>query len=112
METIAKASYLKQSPYKMRQILDIVRGKDVNDAMKILKFTNKKASKLILKTLNSAVSNLTNFDEPFDVDEFYIKTAFVDGGPMVKRWRAAAMGRAVRILKRTSHLTIILAQKG
>ena len=112
MNSVARASYLKQSPYKMRQVIDVVRGKDVNEAINILKFTNKKAAQLILKTLNSAISNLMNYDEPYDIDDFYIKSAFVDGGPMAKRWRAAAMGRGVRILKRTSHVTIVLAQKG
>ena len=71
-----------------------------------------KAAKIILKTLNSAIANLSINDEAYDVDNFYVKTAYVDGGPMMKRWRAAAMGRAVRILKRTSHLTIIISQKG
>ena len=112
MNSVARASYLKQSPYKMRQVIDVVRGKDVNEAINILKFTNKKAAQLILITLNSAVSNLMNYDEPYDIDDFYIKSAFVDGGPMAKRWRAAAMGRGVRIFKRTSHVTIVLAQKG
>ena len=112
MESVARAKHLKQSPYKIRQILDIVRGKNVNDALNILRYTNKKAAKLIFKTLSSAISNLSVNDEPYDVDNFYVKTAFVDGGPMMKRWRAAAMGRAVRILKRSSHLTIIISQKG
>ena len=112
MESLAKAKHLRQSPYKLRQILDLVRGKNVNEAIRTLKFTNKKAAKIILKTLNSAIANLSVNDEAYDVDNFYVKTAFVDGGPMMKRWRAAAMGRAVRILKRTSHLTIIISQKG
>jgi large subunit ribosomal protein L22 len=112
MEAIAKAKNLKQSPFKVRQILDIVRGKNVNEAINTLKFTNKKAAKIILKTLNSAIANLSSNDDAYDVDNFYVKTAFVDGGPMMKRWRAAAMGRAVRILKRSSHLTIIISQKG
>ena len=112
MEAVAQAKHLRQSPYNIRQILDIVRGKNVNEAISTLKFTNKKAAKIILKTLNSAIANLSVNDEAYDVDNFYIKTAFVDGGPMMKRWRAAAMGRAVRILKRTSHLTIIISQKG
>ena len=112
MESVARAKHLRQSPYKIRQVLDIVRGKNVNEAIKTLRYTNKKAAKLILKTLNSAIANLSVNDEAYDVDNFYVKTAFVDGGPMMKRWRAAAMGRAVRILKRSSHLTIIISQKG
>tara|TARA_B100001029_G_C14958883_1_gene393216 strand:+ start:46 stop:390 length:345 start_codon:yes stop_codon:yes gene_type:complete len=112
MESVAKAKHLKQSPYKVRQVLDVVRGKNVNEAINILSYTNKKAAKIILQTLNSAISNLSTKDEAYDVDDFYVKTAYVDGGPMMKRWRAAAMGRAVRILKRTSHLTIIISQKG
>jgi large subunit ribosomal protein L22 len=112
MEAVAKAKHLRQSPYKLRQVLDIVRGKNVNEAINTLRYTNKKAAKIILQTLNSAIANLSTNDEAYDVDSFYVKTAYVDGGPMMKRWRAAAMGRAVRILKRTSHLTIIISQKG
>ena len=112
MESVARAKHLRQSPYKIRQVLNIVRGKNVNEAIKTLRYTNKKAAKLILKTLNSAIANLSVNDEAYDVDNFYVKTAFVDSGPMMKRWRAAAMGRAVRILKRSSHLTIIITQKG
>ena len=112
MEAVAKARHLRQSPYKLRQVLDIVRGKNVNEAINTLRYTNKKAARIILQTLNSAIANLSTNDEAYDVDNFYVKTAYVDGGPMMKRWRAAAMGRAVRILKRTSHLTIIISQKG
>ena len=112
MISTAKAKHLRQSPYKIRQVLDVVRGKNVNDAINTLKYTNKKAAKIILHTLNSAIANLANNEEAYNVDDFFIQKAYVDGGPMMKRWRAAAMGRAVRILKRTSHLTITISQKG
>ena len=111
MEAVAKAKHLRQSPKKMRQVLDTVRGKNVNDALTQLAFMNKKAAGFIGKTIKSAVANMQDTNDDFNADTLYIKTAFVDGGPSMKRWRAAAMGRAVPILKRTSHLTIVLSDK-
>ena len=113
MEAVAKAKYIRQSPFKIRFVADLVRGKNVSDAINVLSLTNKKASKYILNTINSAVSNL-NYDNEVSIDtkDAVITKIYVDGGPMMKRWRAAAMGRAVRILKRSSHLTIIISQKG
>ena len=109
MEYIAKSKHLRQSPRKMRQVVDIVRGKKVNHATKILSFTNKKAATFILKTINSAVSNMLSQDNSVDVDLLIIKSITVDGGPVFKRWRPAAYGRAVPRLKRTSHLTVIIS---
>jgi len=111
METVAKAKHIRQSPKKMRPVIDLVRGKSVNEALTLLQFTNKKAANLIRKTIQSAVANMTNNLDHQDVDDLFIKAAYVDGGPVMKRWRAAAMGRAVPIMKRTSHLTIILSDK-
>ncbi|MBC8213989.1 MAG: 50S ribosomal protein L22 [Candidatus Marinimicrobia bacterium] len=111
MEATARARHLRQSPYKLRFVMDLVRGKKVNDALTILRFTNKKAARYIIKTINSAVANLSSSEESFDADKLYIKTAFVDGGTPMKRWRPAAMGRATPILKRTSHITIIISDK-
>lgn len=111
MEAVAKAKHLRQSPKKMRQVLDTVRGKNVNDALTQLAFMNKKAAVFISKTIKSAVANMQDTNDDFNADALFIKTAFVDGGPSMKRWRAAAMGRAVPILKRTSHLTIVLSDQ-
>ena len=77
-----------------------------------LKFSNKKAAKFISKALNSALSNYAQKNEDFDSELLYIKEAYVDEGPKIKRFRPAAMGRATRILKRTSHLTVIIGEKG
>ena len=96
----------------MRFVLDSVRGKKVDYALDFLKFSNKKAAKFISKALNSAVSNYSQTKENFDSDLLYVKEAYVDEGPKIKRFRPAAMGRATRILKRTSHLTVVVGEKG
>ena len=111
MEYIAKSKHLRQSPRKMRQVVDIIRGKNVNQATKLLSFTNKKAATFILKTINSAVSNLLSKDNDANVENLMIKSITIDGGPVFKRWRPAAYGRAVPRLKRTSHLTVVITSK-
>ncbi len=114
METTARARYLHQSSSKINRVLQLVRGHDVNEALNILHFSPTKASEFVEKTLRSAIANIMNAPEAkeVDIDNLYIKSAYVDGGPTFKRWRARAMGRANRILKRTSHLTVIVAEKG
>ena len=106
----------RQSPYKMRLVIDQIRGMSVNDAMALLKFSKKHAAKQISKVLKSAVANAEQkareANEPLDVDQLYIKHAIVNGGPMLKRWMPAAMGRATPILKRTSHVEIVVAERG
>ena len=104
--------FIRQSPYKVRFVLDVVRGKKVDHALNFLDFSNKKAAKFISKALNSALSNYAQKNEDFDSDLLYVKEAYVDEGPKIKRFRPAAMGRATRILKRTSHLTVIVGEKG
>ena len=112
MEAICKVKYIRQSPYKVRFVADLVRGKNVSDAINILDSTNKKASKFLLDSINSAISNINyNDDTNFEKDELYIKKILIDGGPTIKRIRPAAMGRAVPIKKRTSHITIIIENK-
>ncbi len=111
METTATAKHLRQSAKKLRQVLDVVRGKNVNAALTTLQFMNKKGSFFIHKTLKSAMANMANNHDNSDFDSMFIKTAFVNEGPVMKRWRAAAMGRGVQILKRTSHLTIIISDQ-
>ena len=110
MEVRAVGKYLRVSPYKVRLVADLVRGKKVEEALTILKFLPKKGGRLINKTLRSAVANAEN-TRTIDVDTLFIKTILVDEGPKLKRFRPRAMGRATRILKRTSHITMVLAEK-
>ena len=111
MEIQASSKHLRQSPKKMRQVVDLVRGKNVHEALKMLGFTNKKAAEFVKKTIQSAIANILSQENAGDIDNFYIKTITVDGGPVFKRWRPAAYGRATPRLKRTSHLTVILSDK-
>jgi large subunit ribosomal protein L22 len=102
----------RQSPYKMRLVIDQIRGKDVNEALGLLKFSKKHAAKQIAKVLNSAVANAEfksrEGNEPVDVDMLYISHAIVNEGPALRRFMPAAQGRATPIRKRTSHVEIIL----
>jgi large subunit ribosomal protein L22 len=99
---------VRQSPYKVRLVLDLVRGMPVDDARVTLDFTNRRAAPTIRKVLESAVANAEhNF--ALDADELFISEAFADEGPTLKRWRPRARGRATRINKRTSHITIVVA---
>ncbi len=109
MEAIARSRHLRQSPKKMRFVLDSVRNMNVNDALEKLTFMNKKAPNSISKTISSAIANMAHNNEKFDADTLFIKTAYVDEGPTMKRFRPAAMGRAVPIMKRSSHLTIVIS---
>ena len=111
MEAIARARHLRQSPKKMRFVLDAVRNLGVDDALEKLAFMNKKAAYSISKTISSAMANMAQKNENYDSGNVYIKTAYVDEGPTMKRFRPAAMGRAVPIFKRSSHLTIIISDK-
>jgi len=112
MEAIAKARHIHQSARKVRQVLDEVRGTKVETAMNKLHFTPRKAARIIEKTLRSAVANALNQENSeVDADKLFIKEAFVDEGPTMRRFRPRAMGRATIIRKRTSHLTIVVAEK-
>ena len=111
MEAIAKKRFIRQSPYKIRFVLKTVKGMNVNDAINKLSLTNKKASIYIEEVLKSSISNMMNNNNIENSDNLYIKTAYVDEGPVMKRFRPAAMGRATGIRKRTSHLTIIISNK-
>ncbi len=105
----------RQSPYKMRLVIDQIRGLGVNDALALLQFSKKHAAKQISKVLKSAVANAEQAaratNASLDVDELYIKLAIVNEGPKLKRWMPAAMGRATPVHKRTSHVEIIVAEK-
>jgi large subunit ribosomal protein L22 len=97
----------------MRLVVDLIRGKAVNEALNILHFSPKHGSKVVEMTLRSAISNLTNKLDTGRVDEkdVYVKTVFVDGGPVLKRMLPAPQGRAYRVRKRSNHLTIVVAEK-
>lgn len=105
----------RQSPYKMRLVIDQIRGKNVNEALGLLKFSKKHAAKQIEKTLNSAVANAEyaarQANESLDVDTLYVKHAIVNEGPKIKRFMPAAQGRATPIQKRTSHVHIVVGAK-
>jgi large subunit ribosomal protein L22 len=117
MESMAKAKYTRISPRKMRLVVDLIRGRHVEEAFTILRSTQKKASPLVEKLLRSAVANALYVREDdqegpkVSVDELWVKRAFVDGGPTMKRFRPRSMGRANRIRKRTSHCTIVVGTK-
>ena len=105
----------RQSPYKMRLVIDQIRGKGVNEALALLKFSKKHAAKEIEKVLNSAVANAEykarESGEAVDVDTLYVRHAIINEGPKLKRFTPAAMGRATPIQKRTSHVDIIVASR-
>ena len=110
MEAKAVAKYIRVSPQKARLVVDLVRGKKIDEAKKILQFTRKYSAGIINKVLRSAVANAKqnpNIDESI----LYVKDIFVDQGPSLKRWRARAQGRAASIKKRMSHITIILDEE-
>ena len=113
MESKAKLRYLRISPRKVRLVADQIRGRKLEEALTILEYSLKGAAKPIEKTLKSAVSNMLNSEEAkkINTDSIWIKTITVDEGPTAKRWKPRAMGRATRILKRTSHLQVVLASE-
>ena len=108
MEFTAKLRYLQASPQKVRLVADLIRGKDVQEATNVLQMSRKSAARHIDKLLKSAIANAENRDDQIDVDRLFVKEIFVDGGPTLKRLRPQPMGRAFRILKRQSHITIKL----
>jgi large subunit ribosomal protein L22 len=113
VEVRAQLRFLRATPRKVRLVADLIRGKGVQDAVNILHLTNKHAAKDLEKLLKSAIANAENRDEPVDVDRLFVKEVMVDGGPTMKRFRPAPMGRGFRVLKRSSHVTIKLdTQKG
>jgi len=111
MESRAIARYVRVTPRKVNQVLDLVRGTGVEDALTTLSFSKKHVAKTIEKTVRSAVANAIQADSKIDVEDLYVKEALVGPGPIMKRWLPRAQGRATPILKRTSHITIILAAR-
>jgi large subunit ribosomal protein L22 len=111
---ISKATgrFIRMSPQKARLVVDLIRGKDVNEAIMTLKFTNKpKSTREIEKVVKSAVANATQKNENIDVDNLFVETCFINEGPRLKRIRPAPMGRAYRYQRRTSHITIQLGER-
>jgi large subunit ribosomal protein L22 len=110
METSAKLSYAQISAQKLRLVADQIRSKPAEEALQLLSFSPKKGSDIIKKVLESAIANAEN-NEGADIDELKVSRIFVDEGPTHKRMRPRAKGRGNRILKRTSHVTVMLADK-
>lgn len=107
MEARAVGKYIRISPQKARLVADVVRGMGVDQAITTLRFMPKKGAGIIKKVIESAVANATH-DEQADVDNLYVKKIVIDGGPSLKRIRPRAQGRATGIIKRSSHITVVL----
>lgn len=110
MEARAIAKYMRISPRKVNIVLDLIRGKDVKEALAILKFTPKAASEIVTKVVNSAVANAENNHE-MNTDNLYIAETYANQGPTLKRFQPHAQGRAFRINKRTSHITVVVKER-
>ncbi|MBE6037216.1 MAG: 50S ribosomal protein L22 [Clostridiales bacterium] len=110
MEAKAVAKYVKMSPIKLKPVADLVRGKDLSEALAILKFTPGKGSALIEKVVKSAAANAENNHE-MNVDKLYVAEVYAHQGPTMKRWMAGSQGRASIILKRSSHIGVTLKER-
>lgn len=106
----ARLRFLRMSPRKVRLVCDVVRGKQVEEALATLRFTSKAAALPISKLIRSAIANAEQKKENLDIDRLFVKTIRVDEGPTLKRWRPRAQGRATRINKRTSHIVVELGE--
>lgn len=110
MKVKAQARYVRQSPYKVRRVLDLVRGLPVSEAEHLLRLTSRGATEPVGKVLKSAVANAEhNF--ALDAEDLVVAEAYADEGPTLRRWRPRARGRATRIRKRTSHITIVVSDR-
>src|SRR6476660_9759129 len=108
-EVRAQAKYVRMSPRKARLVAEHIRGRSVPEARAVLAFTSREAAGVLQKVLQSAVSN-AEANHGIAEDRLYVKTTYVDGGPVMKRWRARARGRVARIRKRTCHITVTLVE--
>ena len=111
MEATASAKYLRGSPQKARLVVDMIRGKDVNQALAILRFSKKRAAGSIEKCMRSAIANAENKSQDVDVDKLFVSEAYVNEGPRVKRIRPAPMGRAFRYQRRMAHIVVKVAER-
>ena len=107
MEIRAKGKFVRISPQKIRLVMAQVRGKKAEEALNLLSFAPQRGARILRKLINSAVANAQE-NAGIDVDSLYIAKLYADEGPTLKRWRPRAQGRATRIRKRTSHLTVVL----
>ena len=110
MEAKATAKYVRMYPSKLKPVTDLVRGKDLNEALTILKFTSGKGAELVEKVVQSAAANAEN-NHDMNPDELYVAEIYANQGPTMKRFRAGAQGRASMILKRTSHIAVTLRSR-
>ncbi len=108
--TRATAKYVRVAPMKVRQLTDLIKGEHVEEARRILRFSDKGAAEPLRKVLDSAVANAEHNDG-LDPDELWVTNAYADEGPTLKRWQPRALGRAYRIRKRTSHITVIVGTR-
>jgi large subunit ribosomal protein L22 len=108
MKVRAQAKYVRQSPYKVRRVLDLVRGLPVQEAEDVLRLSARGATEPISKVLRSAVANAEH-NHALDADDLVVAEAYADEGPTLKRYRPRARGRATRIRKRTSHITLVVS---
>ena len=109
MEAKAIAKYVRMSPIKLKPVADLVRGKDVNEALTILKFTPGKGAEIVEKVVQSALANADV--KEINTDNLYVAEVYANQGPTMKRWRAGSQGRASIILKRSSHVGVTLREK-
>jgi len=110
MEATAKLSFVRLSPQKARLVVDMVRGKGVQEALNILKFSPQRAAEIVAKLVRSAVANAEQKGAG-DVDRLFVKTIFVDQGPVLRRFMPKGRGSASRIRKPTSHITVVLGEQ-
>ena len=115
MESKAVLRFARVSPQKARLVADLVRGRDASEALEVLTFTRKKSAPIIRKLVESAIANAEvkarRDASDLDIDNLFVKTIFVDEGPVLRRFRPRAQGRATRILKKTAHITVELATR-
>ena len=113
MEAKASARFTRIAPRKARVVVNLIRGRNVAEAVDMLRFTKKGAAPIVAKVLDSAIANARNKDQNVDLDALIVRTAHVDKAPdsMMRRFRPRAMGRATRIVKGMSHITLIVGQK-
>ena len=111
MEAVAKARFSRITVRKARTVVDLIRGKNAAEALEMLRFTRKSAAPIVFKVLDSAISNARQKDQNVDLDTLRVTTAFVDKAPdrFMRRWRPRAMGRATKIVKGVSHITIVVS---
>jgi large subunit ribosomal protein L22 len=109
-QTRARVKYIRIAPRKVRLVVDLIRGKRVGEALAILRLTPRGASPVVEKVLKSAMANAQN-NHNMDVNSLVVKEIFVDPGPTLKRFHPRAQGRAFSIMKRTSHITVVVAEK-